>query len=228
MNFSFDATAGASQSSTTRLVGNEIHTVKLESCEKVDFEGKKDPSKTFKVLKFKFSNEDGIFEHVEFEPTKENGDFERTTSPQGYPQASKAETAMLFFKHVIDGFNPAVAKQIDSKEKSLGAPSWDKLRDLMVEILKNSKNTENKIKLLKNNKGEAQFPGFYVGISKEGKSFIKNNFIGNKVAFTPYEIGRIKKESEAAPTNMQKQEDEFLKDPTPESDDSLDLNFDLA
>jgi hypothetical protein len=106
---------------------------------------------------------------------------------------------------LIDVVNPEVAKQIDEKKISLAAPNWDKLRELVIKITSKKDGTKlavpTKIKLLKNSKSqEAVFPGFFASITKEGVVYIKNNFIGPKIAFSTYEIDRIKKEAGAQPT----------------------------
>lgn len=210
-NFSFSTTAGASQSTVQpRLEGNNIYTVKFDGCEIKEFEGKQDHNKgqIYKTLVIKFSNEDGVFEHNFFEP--KGSDFERTetefTDKTGkvnkIPQPSNVESMMLNFKHIIDAINPKVAAQIDSKEKNLGAKSWDDLRTLVGKILDAGKGTETKIKLVKNKKGEAIIPGFNVGVNKDGKAYIKNNWIGSKIAFSSYELDRINKEAIAKPTKV--------------------------
>lgn len=207
MNFSFGATAGTSQSTTkSRLAGNEIYDVQFDGCEIQDIKGVQDVTKLYRVLKLKFSNEDGSFEHTIFEPREQ--DFERTEreitskdgSKQNIPQSSGVENMMLLFKHAIDAINPAIAKEIDGGTKNLGAKDWDGLRKLVAKILESGIGSKFQIKLLKNNKGEATFPGFFVGISKEGKAYIKNNFIGTKLAFSTYEVDRINKEATATPT----------------------------
>lgn len=206
-NFSFGATANAAQSTAKpRLAGNDIYTVQFDGCVIEDIKGVKDPTQVYKVLKLKFSNENGAFEHTVFEPKSE--DFERKSNEftnkngktESIPQPSNVESMMLLFKHAIDTINPVVAKQIDSNEKSLGASSWSDLRTLVGKILDAGTGVTTNIKLLKNNKGEAQFPGFFTGISKEGKVYVKNNFIGSKLSFSTYEADRIKKEQNAKPT----------------------------
>ena len=208
MSFSFNTTAGASQSSAkSRLAGNDIYTVKFDGCESQDIKGVKDATAVYKVLKLKFSNEDGTYEHTIFEPRPE--DFKRTESKytnkttgleEKIPQASGVENTMLLFKHAIDAINPTVAKQIDEGTKNLGAADWDGLRKLVTQILDAGKGATTDIKLLKNTKGEATFPGFFAGITKESKAYIRNNFIGSKLAFTTYEAQRIQNEANAKPT----------------------------
>jgi hypothetical protein len=234
--FNFDATAGASQStSKPRLVGNDIYTVQLEDCVIEDIQGKKDPNALYKVLKIKFSNEDGSFEHAVFEPkeldfqrgessfTNKNGNTEKI------PQPSNVESMMLFFKHVIDSYVPEVAKKIDNNEQKIVAPNWDALRKLVKQILDLGKGRTSKIKLVKNKAGEAVFPGFFAGLTREGKAYVRNNFIGEKVAFTPYEMQKIKTSETARPTNMQSEDilGMDLQEDSAGSED-LDLNFDMT
>ena len=56
--------------------------------------------------------------------------------------------------------------------------------------------------MIQNNKGEAQLP-FFVNLSKEGEPFISNNFLGEKVFFTDYEIKKMEDAKNAKPTDME-------------------------
>lgn len=213
--FSFGSTAGASQSSSKpRLEGNSIHAVKFIGCEIQDIQGVKDPTQTYKVLKLRFENEDGYFEHTIFEPRPE--DFTRKeneiTTKEGkkdkIPQASNVESMMLLFKHAIDAINPTIGQKIDNGESNLGAKDWNALRDLVAKILNAGKGAETSIKVLKNKTGEAIFPGFFAGLRKpdpvtgESTAYIRNNFIGKTLAFSSYEKTRITNEENAKPTKV--------------------------
>ena len=233
MSFSFATTAGASQSSAKpRLSGNNIYTVKFDGCEIQDIKGVKDPSKEYKVLKLKFSNDEGTYEHTIFEPRPE--DFERgeskyndktTGEEKKIPQASGVENVMLLFKHAIDANSPAIGKQIDEGTKNLGAKDWTDLRTLVSKILDLGKGAEVQIKLLTNSKGEATFPGYFSGISKEGKAYVRNNFIGHKLAFSAYEISKVNNAATAKPTKV----DSFIPNIpiNTESTSGLDLDFEI-
>jgi len=239
-NFSFSATAGTSQSTVKpALKGNDIFDVTFDGVEIKDFEGKKDPTKTFRTLVFKFSNDDGEFQHVIFEPTPDGfgglSDFARGESEykdkdgkiNKIPQPSVKESIMLMFKHLIDVVNPSVAKAIDSKEKELIAKDWDGIRILVEKILIKGVGTETKIKLINNTKGEPKFPVFFAAVNREGKAYIRNNFIGDKVAFTPYELTRIKNASTAKPTNMDNDDNLLEEEDTSDGLADLDLNFEV-
>lgn len=232
-NFSFNVTAGASQSKSLPLLpGNAIHEVEFSEAIAEDIQGVKDPSKVFKVINIIFKNDDGMFKHTVWEPRDE--DFERRSSPFtdkngkeiSIENPSNVETMMLLFKHIIDVVNPEVAKLIDSGTKNLGAKDWDGIRKLVCEILNSGKGTPTKIKLLKNKNGDAIFPGFFSSLTKDSenpkilKPYIKNNFVGAKIGFTSYEAGRIKNEATSTPTKK-----EVLNNYDEPSDD---LDFDTA
>lgn len=233
MSFSFNSTAGASQSSSKpRLAGNSIHTVKFDGCEIQDIKGVKDPTKEYKVIKLKFSNDSGTYEKTIFEPRQEDftrGESKYTDKKSGeersIPQPSGVENMMLLFKHAIDAIVPAIGKQIDDGSRNLGANSWDDLRSLVSQILDKGKGAEVEIKLLTDSKGEPTFPGFFSGISKEGKAYVRNNFIGHKLGFSSYEMTRINNAATAKPTKVDSFDplDGPIKPTAP-----VNLNFDLS
>lgn len=234
--FSFETTAGSSQSTAkNKLAGNQIHTVKYAGTEVKDIVGVKDPSMTYKTLILKWENEDGIFEHTIFEPKdadKVRGEREFTNKNgviEKIPQPSNIESMMLLLKHAIDVVNPEVAKKIDNKEQKLGARTWDEFRKVVAAILDKGKGSETNIKLVVNKKGEGVFPGFFVGINREGVAYIKNNFIGNKVAFSSYETGKMK-DAAQIPSKVDSFQNKGTEDlgsfDAPEQ--NLDLDFDVA
>ena len=228
-NFSFNVTAGASQSTSLPLLkGNEIHEVVFQEAVMEDIQGVKDATKVFKVVNIIFKNEDGMFKHTVWEPRDE--DFERRktefTGKDGkvteLSNPSNVESMMLLFKHIIDVVNPAIAKQIDSGEKNLGAKDWDGIRNLVCKIMNDGKGTPTKIKLITNKNGEAIFPGFFASLTKEGKPYIKNNFVGSKIGFNPKEALKIKNEQTSKPTKSE----DLSKFSQAEASD--DLDFDSA
>ena len=127
MNFSFNGTAGASQGTTfKKLEGNTIPVVKFDGCEVVDVQGVKDPTQVYRLLKLKFSNDEGTFEHTCFEPKP--ADFERretdytdkkTGETKKIPQPSNVESMMLLFKHAIDALNPVNTELFNNEKLSI-------------------------------------------------------------------------------------------------------------
>lgn len=218
--FNFNATAGASQSTfKPQLPGNEIHEVTFEGAVSEDIQGKQDPTQVYKVLKLRFSNDKGQFEHTIFEPIKSRGDFDRGTrefsrngKEESFPTPSTAESMMLLLKHVIDAVLPDLGKKIDNKEVTLGGKDWDQLRANMVAIFEKGKGATTKIKLINDSKGNPRFPGFFTSINQEGMAYVRNNFVGNTIGFTAYEKTRISQAATAKPTPMglEEPEDELV------------------
>ena len=228
--FNFSTTAGASQSTfKPQLPGNEIHEVKFDGAVSEDIQGKKDPEQVYKVLKLKFSNEKGQFEHTIFEPRKEDFDRgENKTTRNGeettFPTPSNVELMMLLLKHTIDAVLPSLGEKIDKGEVTLGGKNWEQLRNNIVKVLEKGKGVTTKIKLINDSKGNPRFPGFFAGINQEGKAYVRNNFIGASVGFTSYEKTRIDNASNAKPTKM-----DFEPEATPDDSPSgLDMEFDVS
>ena len=197
IGFDFGMTAGASQSSSRKqLEGNAIHTVKFEGCEARDIDGKQDPTKKFKVLDIKFSNSDGYFTDTIWEPN--DSDMEDRVGPYG-AQPSNFKAMMYKFKHLIDAVNPALAAKIDSGEQKLNANTWDGLRTLMVQATTPGIGKETKIKLVKNNKGEAIFP-YFANYDRNGKFYMGTNFIGDNIFWTTKELNKMNAAAAAKPT----------------------------
>ena len=225
MNFNFDETAGLSQSSTRKpLEGNMIHDVIFDGCEARDFTGVQDSSKTFHVLEIKFHNDNGFFTHTVWEPREEDAQDRQGAFGE---QPSNVKVMMYTFKHLIDAVNPELGKKIDSKEEKITVSSWEALRKYMVENTASGIGTETKIKLIKNNRGEAMFP-YFLNYNREGKLYMSTNFIGKGVFFTTKELDRIKKANTAVPTPVSKggNLDVFDIPATSNSDDD-DFNLDI-
>lgn len=212
-DFSFNETAGASQSTfRTPLAANEIHEVQFDGVEPAEFKSKDDPDKSYKVLRLNFSNEKGSFTHTIWAPTAQDGvrtsreTMDKNGNPITITDPSRWETSRLLIKHLIDAVNPEYGAKIDNQEVHFGGKNWEELCK-NVGLVCNPKTPQSKvtthIKLISNKDGEAIFPGFFVGIRREdGKSYIRNNFIGKGLSFNSYEADRIKNMKTSKPTTM--------------------------
>ena len=225
--FSFGDSLGSSQSTGGKgLEGNKIHDVKFEGAVKERL------ADQYEVLKLKFSNDEGTHEHAIFEPREEdfvrkNSEFtdRKTGKPITIPNASNVESMMLLLKHVIDAVDPELGEKIDKKEFGLGGKNWDELRDNMVKIFARSIGKETSIKLINDNKGYGQLPRYFTGVNDEGKAYIKTNFVGKKLGFTPQEMNRMKTMAAATPTAMTM--DDPIADDLPDDLGDLNMNFDV-
>lgn len=222
MNFNFGNTPAVSnQGANSQLAANTIHTVKFDGVEAVTIT-KKDGSATFDVLKIKFSNESGKFEHTIFEPKPE--DAVRKENNYGYENPSNLEEMMFLLRHLIAAVAPKVNEQIE-KKGGIAVESWEKLRNFMVVNTVKAIGTETQIKLLADKEGRPRFPGFVLGMSKKNETYARTNFIGAKLTFTANELKKIETAAAATPTPMSS---DNSADVDVTVDDELDLDLDLA
>lgn len=179
------------------LEGFKIHDVEFKGADKEDFKNGE-----FKVIVCKFENEHGQFRHTIFEPRPE--DYKRTASQYG-ENPSRVEIILDSFKQLTAAVNPTFYKETIESGKGIKANTWENLRDLFVTATKPGIGTKLQIKLDKNGKGEAQFPGFPLAIGKEANVYRTTTYIGEGLGFTPKEVKRINAYVQATPTNMKKQ-----------------------
>ena len=199
MKFNIGTTEIASQSTGgTRLAANTIHNVKFDGAEAVTID-KKDGSASFDVLRLKFKNDEGTFEHVIFEPKA--GDDVRQKNQFDSDNPSNLENLIFTIKHLLVAVAPTVAKQIEDKGILVDGWNGDKgLRQFVVKNTEKATGAETQIKLLSDKDNNPQFPGFPLGMSKEGNVYPRTNFIGKDLKFTPAEIKRMNSVATATPS----------------------------
>lgn len=201
MKFNIGTTEIASNSTgVARLAANTIHNVTFEGVEAATID-KKDGSASFDVIRIKFKNDDGVFEHVLFEPKA--GDEIRAKNQYDSENPSNVENLIFTIKHLLAAIAPTVAKQIEEKGLSVEGWNGDKgLRQFLVKNTAKANGTETQIKLLATKEGNPIFPGFPLGMSKEGNVYPRTNFIGKNLKFTAKEIERMNAVATATSTNM--------------------------
>ena len=202
MNFNFNQVSTVNKQN---LAPNKIYTVQFKGCEIKDFEKN---GTLWKTLDITFESQDGKFRKTFFEP--KDSDCERRSFDGGRTYASNMENMMLIFKHLIDATNPTLGQEINNNIKQISAPNWDALRKFMVQATESGIDKQMKIKLLVNNKGEADFPkSFSIIDDVTNKAKLINNFIGDNVYFSKYEMDLIKK-SESKPDNIAEQQTQSI------------------
>jgi hypothetical protein len=192
--FSIDQNT-ATASNASYLSPNKIHTVTFKGAEATQVGN----DTKYDVLKLKFENEEGVFEDTIFPPKLPEGAV-RKTDP--YLSPSEVEELMAKLRHYISALNPDLDKQIEAGTKTLAAKDWNQLRAVMVKALEKGVNKEIQLKLMANNKNMAVVPGYILAISKNGNTYLRTKFIGDKVTFTDKEIEKMSKQASAKPTDM--------------------------
>lgn len=201
MQFSLSGTKGTS-TIQPKLKGNEIHDVVFKGVTFATFKNKKDENDPYKVMKIRFENEDGYFEHTVFAP-KEGDDKRPSIVRNGVEKESPSNLERLKFLMAHIGEQLAPKDYEKFKDLSWDLPNdFEKMVKTFEKVTSKAVGTKTKLKLDKNKKGEAQLP-FFVNLTKEGDVFISNNFVGDKVFFTDYELKRIEDANKAKPTDME-------------------------
>lgn len=205
-----------------RLKAWRIYDVVFKGIELV--KGKNKEGNEWKAMKIKFSGEEGIFEPLVFCPGEGGG--ERITGETGgkkWELPSALEQLQCSVAHVMANLAPEMMEKFSKAASGLAIPEdFEKLVETMNKALAKAVNKQTKLKLVGNNKGYASLPNF-VGINKEGEVYINNNWLGDTVAFSDYEVKKMNEQKNAKPT--------AVKDDVDNTDDTAvgneDLDFDV-
>lgn len=205
MNFNFNGSEIANvDASKGQLEGNKIHDVQFDGCEAVELK-----DGTMKVLRIKFSNDEGTFQHTIFEPR--DGDDQDTDGMYG-KNPSRIKEMMTLLRHLGAAVCPALVEYINSIS---GNVTWDQIRKKIVEVTTPAIGTKTKVKLLAKkrnytdpNTGEqkertdAVFPSYFLSYSREGALYMRTKFIGSRLVFTDKELTAIKNQENAKPVSV--------------------------
>lgn len=210
----------------------EIYDVKFDGFEDTVVESKKEEHKgeKYQILKIKFKNESGQYQHSLFAP-KEGDDkrrpYKNANGHEGeFP--SNVEDFTLMIGHVLSAINPDALNKLVNSNKNL---SYEQLVAFLKKATDPKIGTETKIKLVADSKGRATFPKIASVFEVGGEAVITNNCVGDKLGFTPYELGKKEEFNKAKPTNMASVSSGEDSDPLNESpikkDEKDDLDFEL-
>lgn len=216
MNFNLSKTNGRA---VTRLKPWTISKVSLKSVELKT--GTSSEGRDWKAMQFNFEGEDGIFEYKVFCPG-EKGDerISGNTNGRDWELPSALEQLQLSIAHICTALAPEEFKKLQGVELDL-PKDFEKLVNAIKKVLAKAINVETTIKLIGNSKGYADIPKF-VNINRTSKeAFISNNWLGDNLAFTPYEVQQMNKAKNSTPTPV----DEV--DSTDDSGDDDDIDLGL-
>lgn len=165
----------------------------------------KDGQKEFHTIELKFHGEEGSFSTNLFIPSTDE-DIKRNvqTSSKGheYETPSRFEEFKWTLLQITQVVNPEGYEKL-----KVQAPKIKTIEDfikLVTSISNAKKGTKTKLKLVgRNSDGKiyANLPRV-CRINNEGECYVSNNFIGEHVAFTPYEASQAEQFKNAKPTNM--------------------------
>ncbi len=229
MNFDMNGSnLGNAFSNSASLAPNKIHEVLFKGLE---YSQSKDGKWEFMRIKFQ-GVDGGFFTDSTFGFDKDAGVRQKT---QYGENPSAYESFMMKIKHLINAVAPELLAKMQAGEIVFTPKGKSDLFKQYVvfigEQLESYKDAKTTIKLVQNKKGEAAFPTFFAGVSKEGIAYMKSNFIGNNLSFSQKEKEAMGKVAAARPTVMADTNDNLSLDsetPVNEASTSDDLlNMDL-
>jgi hypothetical protein len=216
MNFNLSKTNGTA---VTRLKPWTISKVTFEGVELKT--GTSKEGREWKAMQFNFKGDDGIFEYKVFCPG-EKGD-ERVvgnTNGKDWEMPSAMEQLQFAIAHICTALAPAEYEKLKGVELDL-PKDFEKLTNAIKKILAKAVGSETNIKLVGNNKGYADVPKF-VNINRTSKdAYISDNWLGENLAFSAYQLQQMKKSKDSTPTPAP----EVDADSSLEEDDDLDLGI---
>lgn len=203
-NFGSLATTQATSNAQQRLKPWGIYPVKFAGARKETIQGKKDPSKTYEILKVRFDGEDGYYEESIFYPKPEDTQRPKYKNNDGheYEGASNFERTMTFIAQVSEVLNPEGFKKLQAASAKF--KSFDDVVAAFIKITDVVKGKETNLKLVgrvQNGNVNAALPKF-VAINKSGEKFTCDNFVGDKLFFSAYEETKKAEYANAKPTSM--------------------------
>lgn len=195
-----------------RLKPWDIYTVKFDGAKVEDVKGTKDPSMTYRILKVRFSNDEGYYEESIFFP--KDGDEVRPTSKiknkdgkeVEIERPSSLENTEMFIAQVSAVLNPEMFKKLQQHAAEGKFKDFDNVAKFFAEnICKPVIGTTTNLKLIgkKDKDGNIQprLP-YFTNINKQGELYLADNFLGDKLFFSDYEEKQRKEYLTAKPTDM--------------------------
>lgn len=201
-----------------------IYDVKFLGCEVREFAGKKDPSVVYKVLDIKFENEDGYFTVTKFFPKAGDDKRKEVEAKNGGKRElpSNFEELMNVVKQTAEVLTPDGFKKMS--ELSAKFKSFDDVAKALIAVTDKVKGCETKIKLVgrnSDNRVVAEIPSI-TGVF-DGTATITDNYIGNKLFFTPYQEQKREEYLKSKPSDPEKSDKkaESKKDPLMEVEEPV-------
>ena len=214
-------------SGSRRLKPWGIYPVKFQGVEIREIQGKKDTSKTYKILTAKFEGENGYYNEDTFFPNEDSAKRNTYKNKEGHEveMPSGFEQTMTYIAQLAGVLNPEGFKKM--QEISFKFKSFDDVCKVLKQILTPKVGTECFIKLVGRNRDGRIQPALprITALNKEGNVFTSDNFISLKqdiLAFTEYEETQIKAYKNAKPTSIP---DDVDDEPTSQGHGSEDDDF---
>lgn len=201
MNFGGLATASAQSTGGQFMRAYNIYEgVKLSEISD-PVSGTKQDGSTWTAYDFIFEDANGAtYKERVFEPTESS--LERRPKPSGNGEfPSDMERTQTFIAHVVGTLNPEGFKKLQAAAPKI--KTFAELITVVKKLMTGCTNT-TKMKLggrVNNGTVYASLPNF-VNVSKTGDCYLSDNFLGDTVAFSAWELSKKQEMEKATPTTM--------------------------
>lgn len=200
--YDLSATTGVKESGKFLQPG--IHNAKFVSVELSNLNSQK-TGQNYKTMKLTLDIEDyGEFTHNFFEPQS----AERGANAFG-ENPSPVEHFMVAVRQIVDALDPKIGEAIDNdnvvvsgKHIDLKKLTFDQLVKLIGKLTEPCKGTEVEVKIIPQNTGFADIPGFPAKVNRNGALGISTRFIGHNLVMNQSEQKKIDAAKNSKPTNM--------------------------
>lgn len=224
--FNFSELSNVSAVNTSKYLKPwEIYEVKFDGINQVDIPNKNDESNPYKTVAISFTGESGNFTKNLFIPQTEEDKVRREyDSKEGrkiaYP--SRYEEFIYTILQLAQVLNPeSYPKMMANISKCKTIGDFIKLASTIINAKKGAKTHLKVTGRNSNGKVYADIPRV-CAVNKDGDIWVSNNFVGDNLEFTAYEVQQAKAYHEATPTDMSILETEN----NPDKADSDNLDFD--
>lgn len=214
MNFNLNLSAkkiNATSPFKKTLAPWNIYKAKLTGIRLTDFDGKMSdgsPAKKY-IINFDFEGynpedktDDGVFTAGLFVPMEE-ADGVRQQRSNGKDNPSSAEQFMFNLVHIGQKLDPKKFEKFMELEFNLPSDiekMVEYLKQVFADVIKKGNYTN--LKLISNKKGRTQTP-YCVSIRNEdGEAFFSNDWLGDEVYWSSYELEQMKAFKAGGPTDM--------------------------
>lgn len=224
--FNFSGLSNVSAVNTSKYLKPwEIYEVKFNGIEQVDIANKNDESNPYKTVAISFAGKDGNFTKNLFIPQTEDDKIRPEYSSKdgkkiSYP--SRYEDFIYTLLQLAQVLNPdGYTKMMANISKCKTINDFIKLSSTVINA---KKGAETHLKLTgRNSNGRvyADIPRV-CSVNRDGEIWVSNNFVGDNLEFTAYEVQQAKSYHDAAPTDMSMLETAD----NPDKTDSDDIDFD--
>lgn len=208
MNIDFSSfTESAVSNSANYLKPYEIYNVKLTKFERGSLTGSKDPSKSYDIIAYEFTSDNGVFSDNLFIP-KDEDDFARKENTNSHKlQPSRWDRFNMTIRQMIEVLNPTAHATMVKLIQDKKIKDVNTFVEFAIKALNGKSLNSAYLKLVgRNANGHvyATLPSSCWFDAKDNK--VKPlNFISTESAaltFSPYEVQQQKEYQNAAPTNM--------------------------